>query len=198
MNINIGDLLAIQIEYDVPERKYHRWSHIQKMFSNANEYDLCLSGSQQLAIIFHDLVCVPGQCGLNEFHSAILADKYIRKNNACVNSETVKLCISSTIGHIPLCDEAAVVVDLDVLILASDLDEYWSYSKAIREEHSFLSEELWVKGRVKFLEEMLKRKNLFLCSCFLQLNKNAHENISYELDMLKKTDVNEIGVKELV
>jgi len=191
MQLSTRTFIEICAIYDKPGRDYHNSNHIRQMSNTADTLELThkihLSDEQEVAILLHDIVYVPGQIGKNEFESTLFAKKFCDKHLLSVDQNIVSLCILSTIEEIPLCRQAELVVDLDLSILSSDEITYQKYVDNIRKEYSYLSDEEWKEGRAKFLEKMLKRSRIFWFDGMSDLLSNdiAKRNMENELARLK-------------
>lgn len=117
---------SVLAHYDAPHRYYHDRSHIYAMFNLAAEERIVLTNEQCLAILFHDIVFVPGApAGFNENASAQMVDLFrdqIKLSN--VNFDTVKAIIRDTAAHQPTCGESGVVLDLDLAGLAGTASQF--------------------------------------------------------------------------
>jgi len=77
-----------------------------------------------------------------------------------------------------------LMIDLDLSILGSDVEEYQMYSRDMREEYCFLSDEEYNQRRVTELESYLAGE-IFATERFMNLEQQARSNIGVELESLK-------------
>ena len=75
-------------------------------------------------------------------------------------------------------------MDIDFSILGSSESEYNEYTKGIRKEYSSFPNFLYKKGRLDFLEKMLKKENIFLTLEFKKFEEIARKNILNEINSL--------------
>ena len=69
-----GLVHAARLHYAQPHRGYHNAGHLDEMIVLAREHTPDLDEGEQLALLFHDAVYVPGvPQGDNEWLSAVLA-----------------------------------------------------------------------------------------------------------------------------
>lgn len=167
----------VEPRYNEPWRKYHTMKHVDYMFDKAKEFGIGLSTEQRLAILFHDVVYLPGYEG-NEARSVQLFTQWA--NSLHIDPSLigqVRLMIAATVHHMAYDDEIGVVCDLDLLVLASD--DYDAYTNNIRREFAFLSNVEFNKGRVKFIKDFLFRESIYH-SHFRHLNDAARVNLTRE------------------
>ena len=179
-------LLDLTDRYGETHRHYHTLTHIAAMFAKAKEVGADLSEEQTIAVWYHDAVYVPGAHD-NEVKSAVLAVEAMA--TLLLNGRprqksllTVEQIILSTRDHVPLCEAAKVVIDLDLSILAAPLgDGYWTYVGDIRKEYAAATEEQWCAGRVAFLSKFLERPRLFYTEWGADMEKAARDNMEDEV-----------------
>lgn len=173
--------------YDQPHRHYHNAMHIHSLFAEADRLNIQLSESQTIAILFHDLVYVPGlPYGTNELASAKMVDVLITREMGVSDSTIAKAksIILDTIDHEPTSIESAFVLDLDLHELGTN--QYVKNSKEVRKEFEFVDMETYLRGRITFLEKYLAKVDLFHTIVFHDLYENkARDNMSKELAQLK-------------
>lgn len=116
----------------------------------------------------------------------------------CLLKDIIYNLILSTIGHTPnsffmknqfskqlkfiLIDLVNMFLDLDLMILAADKIEYQKYAKNILKEYSHYEKNILLNGRLKFLQNLLKKKTIFLK--FYNLNNKAINNIKREIKII--------------
>ena len=170
-------LLKITQSYNSPNRTYHNFKHISFMFDFAKSFKYILTPEQEFAILMHDYIYEPGYKN-NEVESALIAKNFISEYHLDIDDTIVSLCILSTILEIPLCEEAEIVVDLDLLILSMLPSIYDEYLWNVKQEYSNYSEGEWKKGRADFLLKMISRKQLFYT--LKDVEENAKNNMRKE------------------
>lgn len=175
----LEDILS---RYDEPWRFYHTREHLYQMFDVARAHRLMLSPEQKLAILFHDLVYVPGaKPGMNESQSAVLARSYRDRVNDKVNWDLVCQMVEET-SHSKLVDgPGALVCSLDLAGLASKPQEFASCTELIWLENRHLlsgpdARKTYDTERLKFLLNLAAAERLF-CPELAELEDGARLNI---------------------
>jgi hypothetical protein len=104
-------------EYAQPHRFYHGHEHIFDLFEKARGQGVHLSTEQELAVLLHDVVYVPGApTGVNESQSV----DYVRAIQASASAllvpdwDLVTKIILDTASHVPTCPHSALVQMLDL------------------------------------------------------------------------------------
>ncbi|MEM6805837.1 MAG: hypothetical protein AAF696_30850, partial [Bacteroidota bacterium] len=152
-------------------RAYHNLTHIAHMLELMDRHllDDEQSVELQLAIWYHDVIYDP-KSKENELKSAELCKKVLQEISS-LNQERIEkvyLLIMSTQGHSPRIkgEENLLMLDLDLSILGAEKERYELYSKQIREEYYFYSEEDYRKGRCQVLGNFLDRKTIYFSELF--------------------------------
>ncbi|MEM1186578.1 MAG: hypothetical protein AAGI53_16435 [Planctomycetota bacterium] len=168
----------------VPRRPYHGLSHVMQTLGALDE----LTGDQppaaaELALWFHDAICVPAGDS-NEERSAAVLDSIgpsIGVDAATLGDAT--RAILATKRHREVADEVArLVVDADLSILGQPTDVYERYAGAIRAEYGAFGDAEYAAGRASFLEGLLARNPIFLTGAGVSLYEGrARANIEREL-----------------
>ena len=168
--------------YNEPHRFYHTMDHINFMLDSGNKL---LSREQYMAVLFHDIVYDPKRKD-NEEQSASLMYKMLddgyhtMKENSGEDVDTIAHIILDTRTHKATRPESELVLDLDLLGLASEYGVFKTNSINIRKEYSHLSDAEWNIGRRYFFTELLK-KPIFVTKTFSIYEKDARQNIQREL-----------------
>jgi predicted metal-dependent HD superfamily phosphohydrolase len=166
------------LQYMERGRSYHTFQHISDMFRTAYEHRISLTRAQKIAIVYHDAVYKPGRKDNEEKSVACMyRDEWgVEKEE---HLEIAEKIILSTRHHFPLHRQARDVIDLDLY----NLTDFWRYLdtyEKVKEEYSKLDEDKWIKGRVAWLKEFLKRDQIywgFLKGC----DSDARANLIKEL-----------------
>jgi len=159
------------------------------MFDEADKHGIVLSEEQYLAILFHDVVYNPTSMS-NEEASCNVFDEYVFGLKAIsFDVRLVKQIIMDTQNHIPTCEESKIIIDLDLIGLASSEEQYYKNAKLIEWEYThnnaFTIEE-FNKGRIGWLEAMLNKNPIFYTKWFKNLEKYVKFNIAEELDIRRQ------------
>ena len=182
--------------YDEPHRYYHNWSHIKRMLSVARFEPL--TNSQYLAVLFHDIVYVPG-CPNNEENSVVVMKTLLKTHPTLVEMVACGRITQATIDvasrvilntkpeagvvvnvgsdQPPYTDDveysAALVRDLDWAIFAENVATVQAADDNIRKEFATVPDYKWTIARSEFLSNI--RPNPF--KVLTQLNEITNRNI---------------------
>lgn len=178
-------LLHLTNLYTDKSRHYHTLKHICHMLSNS---PIALTIEQTLAIWFHDAIYNP-MSTTNEEDSAQLVTKLYNVDDLerYANIDKIKAIIMSTKKHEPLCEDAKLVLDLDLAILGANSDIYLDYVDKVKAEYTqHIPVHIFNKGRADFLSKFLQREALFFTEWGLNnFEMSARANLKNELAQLK-------------
>jgi predicted metal-dependent HD superfamily phosphohydrolase len=167
--------------YDEPHRFYHTIYHIGHMLYDG-VLSMDITTEQLYAILYHDAIYDPLASDNEEKSYELYAS--IKGEN-----QIVKDIILSTKKHIPLCPEAELVLDLDMEVLSWSWNNYLKYTQQVRQEYSMVPDEMFYAGRLKFLEECLKRERLYYTDWgYSEFEDNARKNIQKEIDLINSME----------
>lgn len=178
--------------YCAKNRHYHDLTHIEHMFSLANQVSGQIEDhdAMYLAIWLHDVIQKLGRD--SEQLSADFAAKKLMALGAPVDLvNRVKILIlatkhqlNSSINNVISIDEQ-FISDIDLSILGSTDDIYQAYINECRKEYP-VSDFIYKRGRRNFLQGMLERSQIFLSDYFKQrFESTAIANIQSELKVIK-------------
>jgi predicted metal-dependent HD superfamily phosphohydrolase len=186
--------LDLQKRYIQGRRGYHNMRHIEAVLGDitllapdagVSDPDLALT---QLAACAHDVV-YNGIPGLDERASARWARWHLGAAGLAPDHiERVADLILMTITHQCPPDDlaAALLLDADLAILASDEAGYLAYVAAVRGEYNHLDDAEWTAGRSAVLVDLLARDPLFLLpSAVRHWDASAKRNMEDELFSLR-------------
>ncbi|MEX0930983.1 MAG: hypothetical protein WDZ68_01680 [Candidatus Paceibacterota bacterium] len=180
----------VRSRYNEPHRFYHNLDHVLEMLTTGLRIQT-LTVQQILGIWFHDAVYVVGRKD-NEKQSAELARNML--SGALPDrdiQEVVDIILSTEPPHIPKCESAEIVVDLDLAGLSSDFQGFLGNTEKIKQEMEPIidSEEKWISGRVAFLRQYMQRKPFYYTESFSFLESIALENMKLEIEMLSHSKI---------
>lgn len=182
-------LYKIIKKYSENNLAYHNWRHIQEMFMIADSLDIELSKSQELAILFHDVVYKVGAKD-NEEKSASLMRKELENTGLSEDViNTAEQIILDTANHQPTIPESKIVLDLDMVHLSFDFNIFLYYRDKIKEEYPHISDEEFYQGEISFFESILKQDKILFTNHFSeeQLRHNLKQKILINLEEIHKT-----------
>jgi predicted metal-dependent HD superfamily phosphohydrolase len=177
---------AARLHYRQPHRDYHNVGHLDELISLAREHTPDLDEAEQLALLFHDTVYVPGAArGDNEHLSALL----MRATVAALGLHGFDLkragrIIEATTHAKPPPSVAARVCDLDLWRLAAPWEQFERHARGIRHEylHLHADEAAFWAARKAFYKIMLARSALFATAYFRdKFETVARENLTRAL-----------------
>jgi len=176
--------------YNGPKRYYHTLKHILDMIKNYYQYYKSNSVYNHsiiiFSIIFHDAIYTE-HINSEQASALLLFQCCDILGLAKSFKELVFRIILNTkhSGYNKLKQDLdRRIVDLDLMVLASDKDEYNEYCKLIKMEYIHLGEYMYLKGRKKFLEKMLNRERIFYNDMFTNLEIKAKNNMNEELKLI--------------
>ena len=173
--------------YRQPHRFYQDAAHVQEMMALARALNLDLSLAEQLAVLWHDAVYVPGaDKGVNEALSAKLMRATAANGPdffAATEAKTLEAAeriIVETMHAGEPSPEAARVIDLDLYRLGSSWADFDRHAHAIEREFRVLHaspERFWI-ARGNFYRAMLQRQHVFATPLFRErFEAQAYDNL---------------------
>jgi len=179
-----GLLQAARGHYAQPHRGYHNAGHLDELIVLAHAHTPDLDEAEQLALLFHDAVYVPGAPrGDNERLSAVLmiatlATLRRQYDDLAIGPPDLaraQRIIEATIHAAPPPAEAARVCDLDLWRLAAPWEAFQQHALGIRHEylHLFADEAAFWAARNSFYESMLAKPRLFTTDAFVEKFEEA-------------------------
>ena len=173
---------AALVHYRQPHRGYHDTGHLEELMRLAREHVPDLDDSEQLALLFHDAVYVPGApSGNNEKLSALLMKATAATLKLTgVDLERAAGIVEATQHAAPPPAAAARVCDLDLWRLAAPWEEFQRHTLGIRHEnlHLHANEPAFWKARSNFLATFLARPFLYATPYFRErFEAMARENL---------------------
>jgi predicted metal-dependent HD superfamily phosphohydrolase len=172
--------------YCEPHRHYHTLAHVDACLTWLDWY----AGSAQrweevaLALWFHDAIYDP-KANDNEARSAELTRVELTAlglTTACV--ERIASYVEATAHHQGSGD-AALVVAIDLTILAAEYDVFTAFEREIRGEYAHVPEEAFRLGRRKVLQGFLARPQIYPVPCLRDaLEARARRNLERRIGEL--------------
>ena len=186
---------TIEAHYTEPHRFYHTLQHIFDLITVLSQLKSKISDQNAilLAILFHDIIYDPTS-SRNEENSAVLFEELLSASLETRLVQKVVGYIIATKSH-KTSDQTdqdlLLFLDCDMSILGRGRTEYAAYARQIRQEYIHVDTISFNSGRSGFLKTLLANEGcIFLTAEFqLMMEKNAKENIKWEIDTLE-----EIGI----
>lgn len=182
-----GPLLkAARLHYAQPHRGYHGTDHLDELIALAHQHTPDLDEAEQLALLFHDAVYVPGAGrGENERLSALLMRATVATlGPGAVDLDRAARIIEATSHALPPPAEAARVCDLDLWRSAAPWEAFQQHALGIRHEylHLHADEPAFWTARKAFYKSMLVKPQLFATVYFRErFERAARANIARAL-----------------
>ena len=175
--------------YGESHRHYHTLDHIAALLRLLEEHGRGVGDHDAvaLAILFHDVVYDPARHDNEHASAAHAIDRLTRLGFPRELVAKVARYVSATAhgqGALSPHDDAdiALLLDLDLSILAAAPTAYHAYAQAIRREYSHVAEEPYRPGRRRVLQAFLAREQIY---CTEQLRAlweaRARANIAGEM-----------------
>jgi predicted metal-dependent HD superfamily phosphohydrolase len=188
-SIQDNSFQLLKEQYSETSRFYHNLSHIKSLLNLLESLDGKLQDQNAIrfSIWFHDVIYDPKRND-NEEESAIVASEMLSKFQ--VNTETIEFVrdlILATKSHSGryLSEDAKLFLDMDLAILGMQEETYQKYSKAIREEYSWVPELQYRRTRRKILESFIDRERIYFTNEMKKrFERQARKNIHKEIKSL--------------
>ena len=191
----VGALNAAESLYDrliacyaEPHRKYHTIQHLNECFMHLDSLRSLADHPDEveLALWFHDAIYDTTKKD-NEKRSAEWArDSLLAAGVAGEKAERIYELVMCTMHNaVPAGRDAEVLVDIDLGILGAAAARFDEYEVQVRQEYSWVPENLYRAARRKVLEEFTNREWIYSTQRFRsEYEARARENISRSLAQL--------------
>ena len=195
--IGIADIMVERLfnelveRYANPERHYHTLGgHISaciRKFNTARgfaENPIVV----EAALWAHD-ACYDTRKHTNEEESADWAVDFFKKAGVALDFEELRNLVLMTKHHLPGNNrDAWIVADCDLAILGRPEKIFDEYERNIRREYEWVPEDVFRKNRANFLEDFLKRPQIYYTDEFKEkYEKLARLNVARSIELLKST-----------
>jgi predicted metal-dependent HD superfamily phosphohydrolase len=175
--------------YSGEGRHYHTLDHLAALFGLLDRHGAGLKdrSAVELAIFFHDAVYAPTRSD-NEEQSAALARERLTALGlpAALVARVVDLVLATRHGSEPPAEQddgdMALLLDLDLSVLAADRPVYAAYAQAIRREYAVYPDLIYRPGRRRVLADFLARPRIYRTRRLHELwDAAARANLAWEL-----------------
>jgi predicted metal-dependent HD superfamily phosphohydrolase len=179
-----ADLLARWAE---PHRRYHTVEHLAFMLGVIDRHADRAEDADavRLAAWFHDAIYDPRASDNEERSAQLAAEALTRLHAPAQRTREVVRLVGLTKDHKARTGDrdGGLLCDADLAILAEPPERYRAYARSVREEYSFVPEELFLLGRRNILRHLLDLPALFHVVPERHLwTARAHTNMRAELD----------------
>ncbi len=175
--------------YSEKGRFYHNLSHVKALLSLLESLKDKIQDHDAIrfAIWFHDAIYDTKRSD-NEEKSAELASEILSRLNLKVEAiGYVRDLILATKDHNGrnLSEDARLFLDMDLAILGVEEEKYVNYSKAIREEYSWVPGVMYRRSRKKVLRSFIERERIYYTDeMYKRFEAQARVNINDEIESL--------------
>jgi predicted metal-dependent HD superfamily phosphohydrolase len=177
--------------YAAPHRHYHTLGHIAALLALLGRHgaDAADRDALALAILFHDVVYEPTRQDNEEASAAWATGRLTGLGLSEELRRKVARYIVAT-RHDRASEAAAeadlaLLLDLDLSILASAPHDYRLYAQAVRREYAFVPDALYRTGRRRVLEGLRQRERIYLTApLHAAWEQPARANIAAEIARL--------------
>lgn len=175
--------------YAEPHRHYHTAKHIAACLREFDTYKALAEDPQalELAIWLHDAIYIP-LAGDNEARSADLAVEMLVQGGLPDRAAQIRHLIMAT-QHVSSAapDDAGLLIDIDLSVLASPLAQYQRYARAVRKEFHWIPDQQFAGGRIKVLKHFLAKPKIYVHRDTQQAWEcQARENMEAEIKELNE------------
>lgn len=158
-----GSFAELAAAYAAADRHYHGAAHIEACLAHLQRWRHLARDPAlvELALWTHDLVYDTRRQD-NEAASAERACQWLQEAGLGQRALALREMILATRHQqAPEDADAALVVDIDLSILATDADVYAGYEAAVRREYAWVPEPLFRAGRARLLRQLLDAPALY-------------------------------------
>lgn len=158
--------------YCCPSRFFHNWDHIL----SAQSYFDIMSDEQYIAWMFHDIIYLPGSQN-NEKNSADYLSTYININNLNIDNNIAYQIVLDTKEHISTIKESLFILDIDMLCLSFEYEDFYkSRMDVVKEYSSLFGYNETIHGTKDFLRKLLGQ-DIYFHENFKNRNTIVEKNI---------------------
>jgi predicted metal-dependent HD superfamily phosphohydrolase len=174
--------------YSEPHRHYHTIKHVTALLQLLDKHGRGVldRNAVALAILFHDVIYDPARHDNEQASADLASDRLAPLGFPDQLIAKVKGYILATRhGESPPTineGDLALLLDLDLSILAAPPSEYHTYAQAIRREYAHVPDVLYRLGRRRILEGFLARERIYQTEQLRVLwDERARTNMAAEI-----------------
>lgn len=179
---------ALLARYAEPHRHYHSLRHLEECFERLESVRVRAAhpGELDLALWYHDAVHAPTASD-NEARSADLAVQAMERVRlpADVCGRVRSLIMATRHDALPAPGDAALLVDVDLGILAATPARFDEYEEQIRAEYAWVPAVLFRRKRREVLEGFLARERIYVSGRFVADEERARANLVRSIGRLR-------------
>lgn len=181
----LDELLAL---YGETGRHYHTLDHVAALLHLLDTHGQGVTDRDavELAIFFHDAVYDPARRDNEEASAALTRGRLAALGVAADVIGRVEQLILATRHTSDIADDdTALLVDLDLSVLAAELTVYAAYASAIRLEYAMYPDHMYRPGRKNVLSAFLARPQIYGTPALRALwEAPARGNLAWEVGEL--------------
>lgn len=171
--------------YSEPQRHYHTLQHLAECLQLQSESAHLAQRPAEIAIAlwFHDAV-YDVKAHDNEARSADWAVTALQAAGVSAEVQTSVHALIMATEHTaaPLAGDAALLVDIDLAILAATPARFAEYERQIRQEYAWVPEDVFMAKRHAVLQSFMSRQHIYNTAFFHQILENqARANLQKAL-----------------
>lgn len=171
-----------------PWRHYHTLRHLRECLQALERHAGLVDDYfvVALALWFHDAIYVPQQ-GDNEARSAELARACLADTGLSPEriEQVARLILATATHGVPRSGDEAVMLDVDLGILAADAARFVAYERQIRAEYAWAPWPLYRAKRMEVLQHFLDRPAVYATPTFQALHEaTARANLTQAIATL--------------
>lgn len=178
---------ALLARYAEPQRHYHTLGHLEECFTRFEQVRSRMTDPSEVAValLYHDAVYDP-RAADNEARSAELAVAEMRRRAASPAAiEGVRdMILATRHAESPSTSDAALLLDIDLGILAADEARFDEYEREVRAEYAWVPGILFRRKRREILEGFLARGRIFTSGAFDADEAPARANLTRSIGRL--------------
>ncbi len=175
---------ALLARYGESHRRYHTMRHLDECFARLEQAHGRVEhpGEVALALFYHDAVYDPHESD-NESRSAELAEHVLVAQGIAPDAiARIRALIMATRHDlVPSTPDAALLVDVDLGILAAPAERFDEYEREVREEYAFVPGIIFRHKRREILRGFLARARIYVSGVFDEDEERARENLRRSL-----------------
>ena len=182
-SIAFSNLIA---RYDDPSRHYHTLEHLSRGLKVYYQlFNKALPPLEFFAWLYHDAVYETTRSDNEAQSAAVFMHDAPTLGFSMDDVDQITRFILATD---PSVEPISVLNDIDLAELGAAPDVFDRNTDNIRKEYDWVSEEVWRKGRIAVLTQLLKREKLYITQPFSdKFLQQAQENLKREIAELSKT-----------
>ena len=156
----------LEAAYGEPHRRYHTRAHIEDCLARLAAVDGLSDRDRRLltwAIWWHDAVYHPRRSDNEDASAAMALTQLAALGADPADQAEVARLIRLTAGHETAPEDrlGAILISIDLSILAAPADRYDAYARQVREEYAHVPEAAFRAGRATILRRFLAAPALF-------------------------------------